>query len=64
METELSNGGFIGLALGGCIGLAGGNYDGLYDCMILLHDSVGDGLACPFHICPLSSMEGGFLAAM
>ncbi len=35
METELSHGGFIEWALGGCIGSIGRNNDGLYDCMIL-----------------------------
>ena len=35
METELSDGGFVELALGGFIGLDERDNDGLYDCMIL-----------------------------
>ena len=35
METELSDGGVIGLALGSCTGLDERDNDGLYDCMIL-----------------------------
>ena len=38
METELSDGGFIELALGGYVGLDGGDNDCLYDCMILVED--------------------------
>ena len=35
METELSDGGFVELALGGCTGLDRRDTDGLCDCMIL-----------------------------
>ena len=35
METELSDGGFVGLALGGFIWLDERDNDGLYGCMVL-----------------------------